>query len=565
METSNKVVRRVLIGASIVTVIGIGATALMYTRTTAPKDNVIMDALNTRIEIVPGVSIDGVALGGKTREEAEAILEQQKPHRLSQVIIENGEKQATLDLSAIVPTEDTQTTLDQAMDYGNGADPKLREVQRNQAASQGVNFDIKNEYDISILRDRIANIATEISIDPVNAEAKVRGKENPEAKLTTQEDASEAIDSVDSTQEEEEVAEIIQAKSPITVDENGNVQGIDSIFEYVEAIPGKKVDATALYDQIQTTINAGVVDNEVITAQTEDVPAEKNIQDVQQKFELISTATSNFNGSYSKKNRVFNINKAAEIINGYVLAPGESFSFNSVLGPRTEKTGWKAAGAISEGKSVQETGGGICQVSSTAYTAVLKADLQVDERHPHSWPLSYLPTGQDATISTGGPDFVFTNNYEKPIVMIAQVNLNNNSLTVQFYGEPKPDFTEIRLTSKKVATIPQPATQYTSDASKARSGRAGSRWETYKEYYSGDELVKTELSHTSTYRAIAALSTGRTSSTTKQSNQTTTTQQTQEAAPVVEVAPATEAPAAAAPEPEKEVSSSQLEELIPVE
>lgn len=561
MKNTYTTMRRILLGATVVVIIGIGTTAFMYTRTTASADNVILEALNQRIEYVSGIHINNIDMSGKTIEEATALMQQQKPPRLKQVLIKNGDKSEVLDLSALVPIMNVDEVLQEAFDYGNGADPQLRETQRRQAASQGMDFQTKNSYDIEPLRVRIEAIAQALDVDPVDAQVKVIGKENAEAKETTQQDATDAIDSIDASAEEDEVAEVIQESSPISIDENGNVQGLDSLFEYIDPIPGKQVDSEALYETVQNVVNAGVLQNEEIEAPYKEVPATIGIDDIKQEFKMISTATSYFNGNYSKKNRVFNINKAAEIINGYILEPGESFAFNSVLGPRTEKTGWKAAGAISEGKSVQETGGGICQVSSTAYNAVLTADLQIDERHPHSWPLSYIPAGQDATISTGGPDFVFTNNKDKPIVLIAFVDLNKNSLTVQFYGEPLPNNGEIKLVSKKTGTIPQPATQYTTDSSSTRSGRSGSKWETYKEYYENGELVDTKFDHNSSYRAISSISMKR-----APKPAAVVAERVPVEGAVTEKAPEQAPQAEVAPKVEKQPESAvEIEDTIPIE
>lgn len=563
MKNSYTTIRRILLGTTIVVLVSIGATAFMYTRTTARQDNVILEVLNARIEYVPGVRINGIDVSGKTLEEATALMQQQQPPKLGQLKITNGETEEVLDLSSLVPTMNVDQMLEKALDYGNGGDAQLRETQRQQAALQGVDFDTDNAYDLSLLRADIERIATKLYVAPVEAEVKIIGKEKPEAQQTTEEDASEAIDTVEAAEngEEDEVDEIIQARSPITIDENGEVKGFEQLFEYKEAIPGKQIEADKLYQQIEMLVQAGdVVDNQVIEAPVEAVPAEKNIEDIKQDFKLISTATSYMKGNYGKKNRVFNINKAAEIINGYILEPGESFAFNSVLGPRTEKNGWKAAGAISNGQSVEETGGGICQVSSTTYNAVLMADLQIDERHPHSWPLSYLPAGQDATISTGGPDFVFTNNKDKPIVLVAYVNLDDMSLTAQFYGEPLPNNGEIKLVSEQTETLPQPATKYITDSSKARKGRAGSKWETYKEYYENGELVKRESSHRSTYRAIAGMTVKRAEKAPEPKVPTEVAPQVSEVReePRQEEAPKKEAP-------KKTESPKEIEEIIPIE
>lgn len=95
--------------------------------------------------------------------------------------------------------------------------------------------------------------------------------------------------------------------------------------------------------------------------------------------------------------------------------PGETFSYNQVVGQRTKAAGFKEAPAYLNGKVVQEYGGGICQVSSTLYNAVLYANLEITERTNHGFKPSYVKPGLDATVSWGGPDFKFTNNRNYPI------------------------------------------------------------------------------------------------------------------------------------------------------
>ena len=132
-------------------------------------------------------------------------------------------------------------------------------------------------------------------------------------------------------------------------------------------------------------------------------------------------------GSYktshtSDANRNTNLKLACKAINGVVLMPGERFDYNTTLGKRTEARGYKAAGAYANGVTVQEVGGGICQVSSTLYYCTLMADLQIDARRAHSYISSYMPLGMDAAVSWGGPEFRFTNNTGYPLKIEAYVS-----------------------------------------------------------------------------------------------------------------------------------------------
>ena len=136
----------------------------------------------------------------------------------------------------------------------------------------------------------------------------------------------------------------------------------------------------------------------------------------------------------SSANRINNVQLAAAAINGVVLMPGEQFDYNECLGERTTERGYKAAGAYSDGQVVSEVGGGICQVSSGLYYAALLANLQIDTRTCHYFPVGYLPAGLDATVSWGGPEFRFTNNRDWPVRIEASVDTSANTVSITLRG-----------------------------------------------------------------------------------------------------------------------------------
>ena len=134
----------------------------------------------------------------------------------------------------------------------------------------------------------------------------------------------------------------------------------------------------------------------------------------------------------SAAGRVTNVELSAAKINGYILNPGETFSYNTVVGKRTAAAGFKEAGAYAGGKVIQEIGGGICQTSSTLYCAALYANLQIVARDEHYFAVGYVPWGLDATVSWGGPEFKFKNNREFPIKIVTKCE--NRQLTVEIWG-----------------------------------------------------------------------------------------------------------------------------------
>ncbi len=147
--------------------------------------------------------------------------------------------------------------------------------------------------------------------------------------------------------------------------------------------------------------------------------------------ELISNYTTIVN--QNDANRTTNIKVAAGKINGYILYPGKIFSFNKVVGPREKHYGFKEALEIVDGEFVPGIGGGVCQLSSTLYNAVLLANLDIIERYNHSKPLSYVPLGRDATVAFNGLDFRFINNTPDPLVIMAEVA--DNKLVVGILGK----------------------------------------------------------------------------------------------------------------------------------
>lgn len=138
--------------------------------------------------------------------------------------------------------------------------------------------------------------------------------------------------------------------------------------------------------------------------------------------------------TWSNDNRISNINKVAEKINGHIMMPGDVFSYNDFVGQRTEEAGFLPAGAYENGQVVEEVGGGICQASSTLYCAAMYAQMDTVERTSHYFRVDYLPLAQDATVSWPKPDFKFRNSREYPVKIVAFCDNEEKSLTIEIWG-----------------------------------------------------------------------------------------------------------------------------------
>lgn len=181
---------------------------------------------------------------------------------------------------------------------------------------------------------------------------------------------------------------------------------------------GRQMDSEKNKEQLLRALRDG---NSRIPIIVQEVPPHIYAADVEKSGvkDLLGIYTTYFNNG--DINRTSNIRLAVEKINGTLLQPGEVFSYNDIVGPRDVKRGFKEALEIVDGEFVSGIGGGVCQVSSTLYNAVLYAGLQIVERTNHAKPLSYVQAGRDATVVYGYLDFQFVNNSTVPVLVLAEV------------------------------------------------------------------------------------------------------------------------------------------------
>ncbi|MED2182668.1 VanW family protein [Bacillus wiedmannii] len=192
---------------------------------------------------------------------------------------------------------------------------------------------------------------------------------------------------------------------------------------------GEKIDKGKLTDLTKQAITSGTSD---VTLPVTLLKPERSTEDIQKMGikEVIaeySTPMAGRNGNQS-----FNVNKSANTLSGVIVAPDETFSFNGRVGVTDAAHGYKSAAVFSQGKVIQSAGGGVCQVSSTLYSAALRADLGIVSRSNHSMPVNYLPLGQDAAVADYGPDLKFKNNTGNHIYI--QAFSNGGSITTRIFG-----------------------------------------------------------------------------------------------------------------------------------
>ena len=229
-----------------------------------------------------------------------------------------------------------------------------------------------------------------------------------------------------------------------------------------------------------------------------------------EQYKVIGTFSTT---TTSNKNRNQNIRLAADAVDGLVLNPGEEFSFNMATGNRTSDKGYQPAGAYRNGVLIEEPGGGVCQVSTTLYHAIIQSGFKTTERNFHSFAPSYIEKGQDAMVSFdgyAGPDLRFVNTGSTSIGLRAA--FADNKLKLSIVGLPVlEDGKTVSMRSEKVRDLEPPEPVYEENPELAygeekivEQAQPGSVWKTYRQVKKDGELLEETALHTSTYKAKAA-------------------------------------------------------------
>lgn len=406
-----------------------------------------------------GVTVEGVAIGGKTMSEAEAMLKELIASKAlsGKLPLTLNDQTYYFDLSTVPVTTNLADVLAQAFQLARSGNVEDVLTEAENIRTNGKAFTLTLQYDFSSISAQVAALASEID----------------------QPASSATFDKID---KDAHTVTIAQGTSGIAVDQQALVQSITTAL-----MGGDYTTPIAIPLQASPSISP----------------------DAQVTF-LSTSAETSFSGSSS--NRIYNIQKGADLINGYVLKPGETFSTNGVLGTRTLANGWKMANAYVSGTTEEQAGGGVCQLSSTLYNAVVKADLEIVSRRNHSMPVSYMRKGLDATINSVGNiiDFKFKNNTDSDVVIFAWTSGKTLHFKLYRCEFATDEYDEIRLTSEKIDTI-YPSGEMVEELDPTLpvgseeivvERKNGERWQSYKNYYKDGKLVKTEKLAVSTYSAF---------------------------------------------------------------
>lgn len=275
----------------------------------------------------------------------------------------------------------------------------------------------------------------------------------------------------------------------------GQIEGFDSErneFTFGDDHKGYVVDEDALRKRIIEEVNAGHLKTEIWTVLNM-VDAEG--PSVKSRYKYVSMFET-WTTDNEKRNK--NINLACTGLNGYIVKPGQEFSFNQVLGERTEERGYDYAPAYLEGQVIEELGGGICQVSTTLYNAVFAAGLTTTYRKSHTYVPSYITPGLDATVSFYGPDYRFINNSNYTVGIKAQYS--KQKVKIDIFAVPllKEGQTQ-NLVSTKIQDMDIPTLSIINEG-KASRGSQGSEWQVFKVVKEGDKEIERVFDHQTIYQ-----------------------------------------------------------------
>ena len=402
--------------------------------------------------IYSGVSVAGMDLSGKTKDQAKEILTQNHGNLVlsKKINIKAQDKTYSLDYSKLNPKYDIDGTVNEVFSYGK--DLSLFRKYALIKGSKTKNFDFKFVYDKKPVRELIASIEKDVNKEVVNASINI----------------SKGIS--------------------VTPD-----------------VKGAKLQKEALEKELFSKINGKVGEDTNVTAivdvQTAKVTAEM-LSSINAK---ISNYSTNY-GTISDVARANNIVVATRSINGKVLLPGETFSYNDIVGVRTTARGYMEAPVIVNNKVESGLGGGICQVSTTLYNAVLRGNLKVIERVHHTLPSHYVPLGMDATVDYGNLDLKFTNSYTYPLYI--QGSTTGGVVSFSIYSNSSLASTTCTVVNEIVSNT-EPTTSFINDATLLEGTKVveqpssvGHKVNVYKNIYKNGVFVNKEIVSNDIYKVV---------------------------------------------------------------
>lgn len=420
--------------------------------------------------IFPNVYVAGVNVGGLKREAAVTAVEGAVNTSYASDTLRVVLPDRTLELDPEITNValNADEAVDEAMRYGREGGP-LRAI-RTYLGAKSAEHAVSLNSTLNLDTDYIRRVIDEAAEDV---------REN-------------LVQPAISVNEASGIISVTTGSPSITLDADALYEAVlerfetndltDLRFDY-DTVPCDAIDLQSYYDQYCTEMADAYYDEEAhelveevtgygfdlpyytqqiamaepgtsITIQMEDLIPEVTLEKLKQTY-FADTLAKYDSPHTAIPARTTNLELACKAINGTVLNPGEEFSFNGIVGERTSAKGYMAATVyLDGGKSEAQEGGGVCQVSSTIYECVLLANLQVTERAPHMFEVTYVPRGQDATVYWGQQDFKFKNSTDYPLRIDASVSGGYVHIALVGTKDAEADYDHVTLSYSVLATKP---------------------------------------------------------------------------------------------------------------
>lgn len=479
----------------------------------------IFAVINIKNEkIIKGIHIAQIDISNMTKEQAKTTIEEiYSKKEENEIYLKNGEFETTTTYKALEVQYKIDEAIEDAYEIGRSGNLLKDNFGIIKAKIQGTQIELDATIDEEMLDQVAQNINN--SIEGAVIQPSYYRKDNKDKLIITvgkeglQVDSEELYKRIYKLVKEQQETNIVEIPLTTVQPDKINIEKIhQEVYKEVKDAYYTKEPFT-IYPEIEgvdfDVENAKLLleeqkeEYEIPLIITKPTKTTRNIG-TEAFPDLLSTFSTNYQAS--NVNRTTNLRLASNKINGTVLLPGEEFSYNKTVGERTVSAGFKEAAVFNAGRVENGLGGGICQISSTLYDAVVMANLDVTVRRNHQFVTSYVKAGADATVVWGSQDFKFKNTRKYPVRITATVE--GGVATVQVWGVKEEVEYDITIETKKTATISY-TTQYIQDASLpagqqkvVQSGNNGQKVEAYKVTKLNGQVISTTLLSKDTYNAM---------------------------------------------------------------
>ena len=463
-------------------------------------------------KIIKGITINQTDVENLTIEEAIEKIKEEENNKLEKDInIKYNDFEYSIKLSQIEVTYKIEEAVKEAFNTGRNNNIFADNYNILKTRIKKKNINVEYEYNEKLLDEIIDDIAVKIPGAVIEPSYYIENKKLYISKGKTgvsveKEKLKKAIlERAEKEKSEDIIIEVFETEPQnIDIDKIYNEVYTEpkdayytkdpfEIFPHVEGVNFDKEEAKKILEQDKEEYEIPLIITvpEITTNKigTEAFP------------DMLSTFSTRYDASNIP--RTTNLKLAMQKLNGVVVSPGETFSYNKTLGKRTAEAGYKEAGGFAGGKVVQTLAGGICQISSTLYDAVVYANLDIVERHNHMFLAGYVGAGKDATVVYGTYDFKFKNTRKYPVMI--KTSIGNGIAQISIYGIKEEVEYEVEISSKILSYISYKVV-YETDNSLAsgtekvvQNGMNGCKSITYKILKLNGKQVSSTVLSTDTY------------------------------------------------------------------